>query len=130
MKKLICLSLVLVILCSLCACAKTVVEEEQEVTLHFVFDEAETHARLAEDEAAHVIEILNGKRYDIVVDTPICGFDKNISLQVGERTYAIARDTCTYILDCGNMRYFVVSVEDMDYIHALFEQYGGSFPCV
>ena len=56
-----------------------------------------------------------------------------ISLKVGGRIFAIARDTCNCIQDLSlypNLRYFDVSKKDMEYIHTLFEKYGGHFPCV
>ncbi len=32
--------------------------------------------------------------------------------------------------DLGNLQFFTIPKEDMEQIHALFEAYGGRFPCV
>jgi hypothetical protein len=101
------------------------------VTLTFIYEDINVSATLSDEEAEKVIAILDGKRYDSFTSgLPACGFDKNISLKVGGRVYAVACDTCNYIQDFGNLRYFTITKEDMEYIHTLFENYGGYFPCV
>ena len=70
-----------------------------------------------DDEPEKVIYILNGNNYDpISSGVPSCGFDKNISLKVAGLTFAIACDTCNYIQDLGNLRYFDISQEDILYV--------------
>ena len=122
---------VLVILVSICGCAKTSVNKNADVTLSFVYGEDDIHVKLDDSETQKVIDILNGNNYNpISSGVPSCGFDKNISLKVDGRTFSIACDTCNCIQDLGNLRYFDIAKEDMDYIHSLFEKYGGYFPCV
>ena len=131
MKRLLTVLIILVILFSLCSCSKTSVSKNSEVTLTFIYGEKNIRVTLEDDEAEKVIDILNGNNYDpISSGVPSCGFDKNISLQIGGRTFAIACDTCNCIQDLGNLRYFDISKEDMEYIHSLFEKYGGYFPCI
>ena len=82
-------------------------------------------------EAEKIIDIIDGSEYDpFYSGIPSCGFDKNVSLKVGDRVFAIAPDTCNVIQDLSNLRFFSVSDEDMEYIHSLFEKYGGCFPCI
>ena len=131
MKRLFAVLMVLVVLVSICGCTKTSVNKNADVTLSFVYGEDNISVTLEDDEAGKVVNILNGNNYDpISSGVPSCGFDKNISLKVGGRTFAIACDTCNSIQDLGNLRYFDIQQEDMDYIHSLFEKYGGYFPCV
>ena len=131
MKRVFCLTILLLLLLSLSGCATTQLEAGAAVELHFVYGDKEIHATLTSEEAAQVIEILDGRTYSSIWDgTPSCGFDVNIRLTVNGHSYAIACDTCRFVQDLDNLRYFSVSQEGIDYIHALFETYGGHFPCV
>ena len=131
MKKVFAVLMILVLLISICGCSKTSVSNNADVTLSFVYGDDNIHVTLEDDEAEKVIDILNGNDYNpIFSGVPSCGFDKNISLQVSGRTFAIACDTCNCIQDLGNLRYFDISQEDMEYIHSLFIKYGGYFPCI
>ena len=131
MKRSFALLLVFVIMVSICGCAKTSVNKNADVTLTFVYGEDDIHVKLDDSETQKVIDILSGNNYaPISLGVPSCGFDRSISLEAGGRTFAIACDSCNCIQDLGNMRYFDIPKEDMDYIHSLFEKYGGFFPCV
>jgi hypothetical protein len=124
--------LVLAMLLALNFCSKTRVAADQNVTLLFIYEDKNITATLTDEEAAKVIEILNGNTYDptILFGSPSCGFWDNVALKVGERTFSIAGDGCNCIRDLGNLMYFDIPEEDMAYIHSLFEKYGGYFPCV
>ena len=131
MKRIICFVLLASVFCALCSCSKTNISDKADMTLTFINERNNISVTLSEEEAQKVIAILDGKSYDSLASgIPSCGFSKNISLKVGGRIYAIACDTCNYIQDLGNLRYFSVSQEDMAYIHALFKKYGGHFPCI
>ena len=131
MKQFFAVLMILVLLISICGCSKTSVSSNADVTLSFVYGDDNIRVTLEDDEAEKVIDILNGNDYHpFSSGVPSCGFDKNISLQVSMRTFAIACDTCNCIQDLGNLRYFDIPQEDMDYIHSLFEKYGGYFPCI
>lgn len=101
-----------------------------EAELTFRYGAQEIRATLTREESEKIVEILDGNGYDLFTGVPSCGFDGDISLSVNGRTYAIACDGCGMIQDLGNLRFFAVTEEEMAYIHALFEQYGGSFPCI
>ena len=124
--------LILIIIFSLYACSKTRVAANQDVTLLFIYEDKNITATLTDEEAAKVIEILNGNSYDptILLGSPSCGFWENVALKVGERTFSIASDGCSCIRDGSNRMYFDIPEEDMAYIHTLFEKHGGYFPCV
>ena len=131
MKRFFAVLMILVLLISICGCSKTSVSNNADVTLSFVYGDDNIRVTLEDDEAEKVIDILNGNDYNpFSSGVPSCGFDKNISLQVSGRTFAIACDTCNCIQDLGNLRYFDIPQENMDYIHSLFKKYGGYFPCI
>ena len=130
-KQLRIILLILVIVFSLYACSKTRIAADQDVTLLFIYEDKNITATLTDEEAAKVIEILNGNTYDpILLGYPSCGFRKDVALKVGNRRFSIASDACNCIYDASRLHYFDIPKEDMAYIHALFEKYGGYFPCV
>lgn len=131
MKRFLSILTVLFLLISICGCSQTSVSKDSDVTLTYIYGDKDIHVTLEDDEAEKVIEILDGNEYDpISSGIPSCGFDRNVSLKVGGRTFAIACDTCNCIQDLGRLRYFTIPQEDIQYIHSLFEKYGGSFPCI
>lgn len=131
MKRLFAILILLVVSVSIFSCAKTSVPKDSNVTLTFICREENIRVTLEDIEAKKVISILDRQHYDSnIFLIPSCGFDKNISLKVGNRVFAIACDTCNCIQDLGNLRYFEIPEEDMEYIHSLFEKYGGYFPCI
>lgn len=130
MKRFVCFILAALLL-MLCGCS-TNVRSGSKVELIFVSESRELsiHQTLPSEEAEKVIAILNGRPYEPQVGTPSCGFDLNIAVSVNGRRYCVACDTCNSIYDAGAFQYFSVPKEDIQYIHALFEKYGGFFPCV
>ena len=112
-------------------CSKTRLSSGSDVTLHFQVYEENISVKLTEEEAQKVIEILDGNSYRSFLDgIPSCGFCEEVSLQIGNRKFAIAMDTCNCVQDLSSLRYFTVSQEGIDYLHLLFEKYGGYFPCI
>ena len=126
------LLLILVIVLALYTCTKTRISAGKDDTLLFNYEDRNINVTLSDDEAAKVIDILNGNTYDlsILIGYPSCGFNQNVALQVGNRRFAIACDTCNCVQDGLNLMYFDIPKEDMEYIHSLFEKYGGYFPCI
>jgi hypothetical protein len=131
MKRIWIISLFLLVMISLCACGRTTVDQTAEVTLTFIYEDENISVTLAAEEAGRIRDILNGCSYDSrFAGIPSCGFHENISLRIGNRVFAIARDTCNCIQDLDNLRYFHIPIEDMEYIRSLFEKNGGYFPCL
>lgn len=131
MKRLLAVLCILAVLFSISGCSTTRVRKTGDVTLTFIYEDININVVLTDGEAEKVIDILDGKRYDpISFSTPSCGFSTDISLRVGNRVFPIARDTCNCVQDLSNLRYFDIPMEDIKYIHSLFEKYGGYFPCV
>ncbi len=113
------------------SCSETRLRQNAEVTLTYVYGSKNIVVTLPGDEAQRVIGILDGNSYDpLSAGMPSCGFTSDVSLKVGGRLFAIACDTCNCLFDYGNLHFFDIPEEDMAYIHALFEKYGGKFPCV
>ena len=131
MKRLCIISLILSVMIYLCACGKTSVDKNSEITLTFVYEDKDISAVLEGDEAEQIRTILAGHAYNSLLSgIPSCGFSENISLKVGNRIFAIACDNCNNIQDLSNLKYFDIPAEDMEYIRTLFVKYGGYFPCI
>ncbi len=83
------------------------------------------HVTLNDEESARVAKILNGNVYDPPFSgVPACGFGGDITIEVGLRTFVMPEDWCNKLLNKGNLRYFNIPEDDMDYIHSLFDKYG------
>ena len=131
MKKTVLYFVIFLLVFSMSGCTQTSVDKNANVTLAFIYGDANVNVTLEKEEAARVIEILDGKNYaSLLSGAPSCSFNENVSLKVGNRVFAIACDTCNCVQDMSNLRYFDIPIEDMGYIHSLFEKYGGYFPCV
>ena len=138
MKRLLCIVCTFLLLFSLCACTKsdtkndttTNIKIDEGVELIFKKYDQNIQTLLPDEEAEKVICILDDKSYDPNYGIPSCSFDKDVSLKVGDSIYAIAQDTCNIIQDRNKLRYFSVTDDEMEYIHSLFEKYGGYFPCI
>lgn len=131
MKRFCVILILIAVMLTVCGCSQTRVAKNADVTLNFIYGEKNVQVTLEEAEAEKVIAILDGKNYNSVLSgVPSCSFNPDVSLCVGNQVFAIACDTCNCIQDQGNLRYFDIPVEDMEYIHSLFEKHGGFFPCV
>ncbi|MBE6562609.1 MAG: hypothetical protein E7660_02610 [Ruminococcaceae bacterium] len=131
MKRLLCIVLAFLMLFALYSCNTSSIKEGSEVTLIFAVGEKNISEKLTDEEAARMIEILDGNSLtNRVRGVPSCSFDENVAIKIGSRTYAIALDTCGTVMETGSLKYFNISDEDIAYIHSVFEKYGGYFPCV
>ena len=124
MKKFVCIGVLFALVFALCGCSST-----GDATLTFTCYEYDIVETLTQEEAQEVARIFDNKKLSIdFFGTPSCGFSKEVSIRVGGRTYWIAQDSCEKV-QCG-LFFYTIPEEDMAYIHALFEKYGGDFPGV
>ena len=131
MKRLCAVLVVVALMLSLCGCSKVSVNTNADVKLTYVYGDKDIRVTLEDEEAEKIIEILSEKTYNPASSgIPSCSFNKDISIKVGNRAFALACDSCNGFQDLGNLRYFDIPEEDMEYIHSVFEKYGGHFPCV
>lgn len=125
-----CVLLVIVLSFVFYSCSKTHTRSGKPVTLTYQIYGNNICVTLPKEDVERVIAIMADKPYHSVFNgVPACGFDKNVSLKIGNRIYAIACDTCNMVMDWRTGRYFYIEKEEMAYIHELFERYGGEFPC-
>ena len=86
MKRYYAIFIILVLMLSICGCSQTNVNNNADVTLTFIYGEENVEVTLEDDEAEKIVDILDGNNYaSIFSGVPSCGFDKNISLKVGNR---------------------------------------------
>ncbi|MBP3935999.1 MAG: hypothetical protein IJE00_07835 [Clostridia bacterium] len=85
---------------------------------------------LTEAETAELVRIFDGKATPFEIGTPACGFSGEVSIQIGLQRFWIAQDRCGIVFHQNSLRYFSVSDKEIEYIHQLFQKYGGKFPCV
>lgn len=129
MKKLATLLLASTLLLALSGCSRVNVSGTS-ATLTFTPYEYNIIVKLTEEEAAELVRIFDGKQTPFDPTVPACGFSEEVSLQIGTQRFWIACDDCPIVFHQNTLRYFSVSEEEKEYIHQLFEQYGGKFPCI
>ena len=83
---------------------------------------------LTPEESARVAEIIKSAEALPPGEMLTCGFSTDVSITIDDVIYCIGRDGCGS-LECGIL-YFNISDSDADEIHAIFEKYGGRFPCI
>lgn len=104
------------------------------MTVKIIFDPGYGVAfeqELTPEESARVIEILKGGYTESLFgSTPACGFSPDVAIEAGLFRFLPAMDTCNW-LGCGSTLCMLnVTTEEMAEIHAIFEKYGGHFPCI
>lgn len=109
-------------------CERIFIFSGGNATLTFIFGDKHIVQTLTEEETKTVKELFSGKPSSFF-ELPACPFDENISISFGSQTFAIAGDDCDTVKDWGMNRYFDIGPEGKEYIKALFEKYGGYFPC-
>ncbi len=124
MKRLLCITSVLIILTTLCGCSRTSIKNYDKIELTFITDKENINVTLTDDEAAKIADIIDGNAYE---GATACPFDKDISINIDGDIYAVACDDCNMIKDINNKKCFAVSENEMKYIRTLFEKYGGHF---
>ena len=110
---------------------KAHVNKHAPVTLTFACGENDIRVTLEKEEATAVSKILNGTKYNPRTGgTPACGYGRDVTIRVGGRVFAVAQDSCNCLFDFGALRYLDIPQTDIEYIHQIFEKYGGYFPCI
>lgn len=130
MKQILCLTLVCALLVLAAGCSTVGSLPEGSVTLTFRYGETNITLELPREEAARVREILERREAEPFSGIPSCGFTPDISLTVGGSVFCLACDTCNILREGIAGAFCTISQEDMEYLHTLFGQYGGYFPCI
>lgn len=129
MKKVVAFLLAIVLMFSLSSCglgSRVHLDRDSEARL--IFNDIDV--KLTDEEADKVIEIFDeAEKKDIFTNgVPSCGFSDDVALVIGLQRFCIAGDTCGTV-QIG-FSYIDLDKEDIEYIHKLFEKYGGHFPWI
>lgn len=129
MKKLL---LILLVALFLTGCSRVSLPSAASGEVTYTYGEVSFTESLTEEEAAAVVQILDGKqqRSGDVFGEPACGFSEEISITVNGETFALACDDCAVVKNCGNEHYITISEEERDTLEAIFTSRGGKFPCL
>lgn len=76
---------------------------------------------LTSEESKNIKEILKNAEPAGLLS---CGFGFDVTVRIGTRVYLLAQDSCASYQHL--FRFYDISGEDMDYIHDIFEKYGGA----
>lgn len=126
MRRLLCISLIFIMLFAMCGCAKTSIKNYEKVELTFISDKENIDVTLSDSEATKIIDILDRNRYEQYVTA--CPFSEDVSIKVDGEIYAVACDDCSVIMHMSKGKCFSITEQEMEYIRALFESHGCVFP--
>ncbi len=83
---------------------------------------------LSVEDTKTIRSIVNGKITSTM--EPICGFDEDISVKIGIRTFCIACDGCGVLCINDGDRFIYLGEEENEIIRGILEKYGFEFPCI
>ncbi len=83
---------------------------------------------LSVEDTKTIKNIVNGKITSTM--EPICGFDEDISVKIGIRTFCIACDSCGVLCINDGDRFIYLSDKENEIIRGILEKYGFDFPCI
>ena len=127
MKKYVAFLLAIVLMFSLSSCGLGGrVRLDRDAEARLIFNDIDVV--LTDEEKEMVFEIFDGSIERLTLGASSCGFDENVAIQFGTYRFLIANDTCGTAM--VGIRAIVIDDEDIEYIHKLFEKYGGHFPCI
>ena len=97
----------------------------------YVYADKNITAEISTEDMKDIAEILDGKRLSIF-DLPSCGFDENVAVVIGSKTFCIACDDCATIFykDKVIKGYINLEADENKKIRTILESYGFVWPCV
>ncbi|MBQ3489980.1 MAG: hypothetical protein IJA86_05285 [Clostridia bacterium] len=128
MKKIFLLILCMIICISFCACSVVDISESNHGELYFVHGGKNIKEELSEEDFDTIAEILNKKI--LYRETLYCGFSKDISVVIGDRTFCFSHDACAVVYVLEEDKYINLSDEEYETLTKILTLYGFSFPCI
>lgn len=97
----------------------------------YIYGDKNITAEISSEDIEKIAEILDGKRIS-VFDLPSCGFDENVAVVIGSKTFCIACDDCgtIYYKDKVIKGYIYLDADENEKIRTVLENYGFEWPCV
>lgn len=127
MKKVLCISLSILLLMGCMGCA-TGISHPSGTAVRICYDRENVSfdLKLSQEEANIVLSILNGKQrdMDMTVTGAACGFGREQSFIIDGSTYCLAQDSCGVIWEEGTENYYVVSDQEMNQLREIFKAHG------
>lgn len=93
----------------------------------FIYNEDNIRQTVSAEDTEKLKTILGGFRW-LDYDMPACGFDDNICIRLGNKSFSPACDRDP-IIKFRN-KYFSLTEKEIEQIHIIMEKYGAHFPCV
>lgn len=133
MKKKV-LSVVLILFCAVIIILNfsfVRVNKNETATARYIYGDKNITAEISTEDTKDIAEILNGKRLSIF-DLPSCGFNENIAVVIGNKTFCIACDDCAtmFYKDKVKKGYINLEADENEKIRTILEDYGFAWPCV
>ena len=127
MKKIIIFIMCIIFIFSFSSCSKVALAPDDSGILNFIYGEQNINTEVKEDDLETIKEIFNNKI--LYSDNPSCGFSKNISVIIGNKTFCFACDGCKIIYLLEENKYFSLSEKEYETLNQVLFSYGMYFPC-
>ena len=97
----------------------------------YIYADKSITAEISEEDTKDIAEILDGKHISLF-DLPSCGFDENVAVVIGNKTFCIACDDCATIFykDKVIKGYINLEADENEKIRTVLENCGFAWPCV
>ncbi len=107
------------------------VNNSDTATARYIYNDKNITAKISTEDMKNIAEILNGKHISLF-DLPSCGFNENIAVVIGNKTFCIACDDCATIFykDKVKKGYINLEADENEKIRTILEDYGFAWPCV
>lgn len=102
-------------------------KETNTGTAKFVYNDINIETQISDEDLEQIINIFKNKK--LCIDSPSCGFSKNVSLKIDNKTFCIANDTCGVIYLLEKDKYFHIDNEENKLLRNILRRYGFIFPC-
>jgi len=104
------------------------IDKDELGIARYIYNDMSIETEISSEDMIVIAEILDGKYIDVFV-LPACGFDENIAIVVGNKTFCIACDECGTIYFKESNGYIDLDCDENDKLRSILAGYGFEWPC-
>ena len=97
-------------------------------TTNFTYRDKEIKSNISSEHLEQIVSMFENKK--MKTDSPSCGFTKDVSIEIDNKTFCIACDTCGKVYLFEEDKYFSLDEEENESLRNILECYGFEFPCI
>lgn len=98
-------------------------------TARYIYGEKNIETEISPEDMAVIADIFNKKSINIL-EMPSCGFDENIAVVIGNKTFCVACDKCGTVYFKERKGYLLLNDNENEQLRKILSDYGFEWPCV